>query len=104
MRLCRFACTIGHVEHMARIARRIRDECDVTRSCRGFLNGLILQLEEGVLAAEQDARLAVAMALHSRLGSAAGIACLGADLLPLCLPESAERGAIGTWREVLCEC
>ena len=101
MRLCRFACTIGHVEHMAYLARRIRDECDVTRSCRGFLNGLIHQLEEGVLAAEQGARLAVAMALHSRLGSAAGIACLGADLLPLCLPESAERGAIGTWREVL---
>ena len=48
---------------------------------------------------ERQRLLAVAMALHPRLGDASPLAQLGQDLLPLCLPHACEP-LLG-WRDVL---
>ena len=51
---------------------------------------------------ERRSLLAVAMALHPRLGDASPLAQLGQDLLPLCLPRACEP-LLG-WRDVLDGC
>ena len=99
VQMYRFACHVGRVEHMAYLAVRFRDECALSGRGKRYLNQLILLLQ-GVLIAEIDTRLALAMALHSRLGAEAGIAALGCDLLPLCIP-SREGEPIVFWHDLV---
>jgi hypothetical protein len=103
-----FACSIGHVERMAHLARRIRDECNpatlVSASSSEFLHRLIHTLHR-LLSDERDARLALGMALHPRLGAGAGIASLGEDVLLLCVGwSSAVSEPVATWRDVVDGC
>jgi hypothetical protein len=46
---------------------------------------LVTAALEPIIAQHERRRLAVAMALHGRLGASSGLACLGGDLLPLCV-------------------
>lgn len=101
--MCRFACSLGLVEHTAQLALRIRDECRIGAPGRMYLNALLLRLQ-AVIAWEQGARLAVAMALHPRLGASSGLACLASDLLLLCLPPSVQCEPIVSWSSVLLGC
>jgi hypothetical protein len=97
--LCRFACSIGRVEHMAHLARRIVNECVRSGSEKRYLTQLVRSLD-GVLSAELEVRLAVGMALHPRLGAASGLAVLGSDLLPMCIHSSICR-PICSWQLLL---
>jgi hypothetical protein len=60
----------------------------------------LISLLEHVLRTERERRLAVAMALHARLGGVSELAALGGDLLPLCIP-SIMSPPIGTWAQLL---
>jgi hypothetical protein len=64
-----------------------------------YLSELIVMLD-GVIGTEQSISLAVAMALHPRLGDASPLAVLGADLLPLCVPRMV-FSPVGNWMQVL---
>lgn len=97
--LCRFACGIGHAARMRAIAVSFLRRCHLRRAARMYLSELILRLD-GVFRAEAGVCLAVAMALHPRLGAASGLAALGEDLLPWCVPRSV-RSPIGGWRNLL---
>ncbi len=97
--MCRFARRIGQVEHMASLANRVRGECALSDQAKWYLDRLILLLN-GVLIAELGVRLAVAMALHPRLGSGSILSSLGGDLLPLCIP-SLVCEPVGLWQTAL---
>ena len=99
--LCRFACSVGMVEQMLQLALRFRVECFLVKESGQYLAELIALLR-GVLWTEQQLRLAVAMALHVRLGAASMLGGLGADLLPLCVPTIICK-PIGTWNSLLDE-
>jgi hypothetical protein len=99
--LCRFACSVGMVEQMLQLALRFRVECFLVKESRLYLGELIALLR-GVLWTEQQLRLAVAMALHARLGAASALGALGVDLLPLCVPTVICK-PIGTWTLLLDE-
>ena len=101
--LCKFACNVGMVERLLHLAERFSEECYLAFASRRYLGELIPMLER-ILETERGRRLAVAMALHARLGGgdACGLAGLGEDLLPLCIP-SIMSPPIGTWERPLDE-
>ncbi len=53
-----------------------------------------------LIQSERCMRLAVAMALHARLGAESGLAVLGNDVLVLCVPTVVCE-PIGTWNMLL---
>ena len=93
--MCNFACEVGMVKHMRQLAERFRVRCKYWRRME-YLDRLIAKLDT-VLAHEQSTNIAIAMALHVRLGSSAGLAALGPDLLLLCIPSVKP---IGSWTEL----
>ena len=97
--LCKFACNVGMAERMLHLAERFSDECYLAFASRHYIGELICLLEH-VLKTERERRLAVAMALHARLGGGSELAALGGDLLPLCIP-SIMSPPIGTWAQLL---
>ena len=99
--LCKFACNVGMVDRMLHLAERFSDECYLAFAGRRYLGELISMLEH-ILESERERRLAVAMALHARLGGMSGLGGLGGDLLPLCIP-SIMSPPIGTWERPLDE-
>ena len=96
---CRFACRVGMVERTLSLAHQFKDECDISRQSRSYLYELIIRLNE-VVRTEQQVRLAVAMALHSRLGASSGLGLLGGDLLPLCI-QSPVCKPIRSWHSLI---
>lgn len=97
--LCKFACSVGLVKRMRTVAISFRVNCMLKRSMFRYLGELILRLDR-VVEVENEVGLAVAMALHSRLGASSLLAMLGADLLPLCIPSVICK-PIGSWRDLL---
>jgi hypothetical protein len=94
--LCRFACSVGLVGRMRQMAVAFRDVCVLKKRGVAYLNELILRLD-ALVESEREIGLAVAMALHPRLGQSSALAVLGCDLLPLCLPVVV-CSPIGSWR------
>ena len=84
---------------MIELASDVRDGCELKGFSLNYLNQLLLLLH-GVLSSERGVRLAIAMALHPRLGAASGISVLGGDLLPLCV-HTVVREPIHSWHELL---
>ena len=93
--MCNFASEVGMVKHMRQLAERFRAKCKYWRRIE-YLDRLIAELD-AMLAHEHSTKIAIAMALHVRLGSAAGLAALGPDLLPMCIPVVRP---IGSWAEL----
>jgi hypothetical protein len=97
--LCKFACSVGLVKRMRAMAVSFRVNCTLKRGMFRYLDELILRLDR-VVAMENGVALAVAMALHSRLGASSMLAMVGADLLPLCIPVVICK-PIGGWHDLL---
>ena len=97
--LCRFASNVGMVSRMSLLAKRLRSECAIGKQGVLFLDQLVRQLDD-ILSSEFEARLALAMSLHSRLGVTASVAVLGDDLLPLCFSSSVCE-PIAAWHDIL---
>ena len=97
--LCRFACYVGMVGRMRRIAVDFRDQCVLPYTGKVYLNDLIMQLD-AVVSLEQSIWLAAAMSLHARLGRCSPLSVLGADILPLCMPRLIYE-PVGSWSTII---
>lgn len=97
--LCKFACSLGMVERMLSMVLRFREQCALTTRGRKYLDELAALLG-ALIQSERCMRLAVAMALHARLGAESGLAVLGNDVLVLCVPTVVCE-PIGTWSMLL---
>jgi hypothetical protein len=96
--MCVFACEMGCAERTKSLALALRTQyADCPR--RRFLDELIGRFDRTETRARESC-LAVAMALHSRLGQASPLAVLGLDLLPRCLPEYGSP-PLNSWSGVL---
>ena len=104
--LCAYAFEIGRPLHMLAVAQLFyswyENRGSPSRECSQrvvvFLGSLIWLLRSKLMQ-QTERHLAVAMALHARLGLDAGVAGLGADILPACLPK--RSSSIVTWREAM---
>ena len=113
--LCAYGFCVGRPHHMLAVAQRFHSWYEkrrnpTSRSRLAILSylGLLIELVQARLCRQADKNLAVAMALHSRLGVNAEISCLGADMLPLCLPKPVQsvvnwRDAMGRWIREDCD-
>jgi len=99
--LCKFVCKVGLVQRMLRLATDFRDTCLLSNRGRSYLDDLIAALVAVVLK-EQLIRLAVAMALHPRLGEFSSLSVLGADIIPLCVPRLIQK-PVNSWSMVMME-
>ena len=99
--MCKFACSVGMVKRMLLMTLRFKDRCALTSRSRKYLDELSILLGT-LISTERGVRLAVAMALHERLGAMSGLAVLGNDLISLCIP-TAVCEPIGTWSMLLLE-
>lgn len=97
--LCKFACSVGMVERMMQLAIQFGESCYLAKASRSYLDELV-RLLKAVLLSEYRIRIAVAMALHHRLGAGSGLGVIGPDLLPMCIPTVICK-PIGTWSPLL---
>lgn len=96
--LCVFANEMGCMESMRNAALRLRmyHSDGAKRECLDRLLADLDRFDERV----HQFRLAVAMALHPRLGQQSLLACLDVDLLPGCMPTYTSP-PLRTWSDVL---
>jgi hypothetical protein len=96
--MCRIALGCGAVERIRTLAReyrlRFRD-----RALARYLSSLEAALD-AKQSFENECLVAVAMALHPRLGAFSSLAAVGRDLLPYCAPRL-EQEPLLCWREVV---
>ena len=93
-----FAMSCGAVDRMRTLAVELRVKFR-SRSAVRYLTGLETALA-GAQSMEYDRLIAVAMAMHPRLGALSPLACVGRDLLPHCVPRLMEEPLLG-WRDVV---
>ena len=100
--LLQFACDVGGVEHMLQMSRGFRTRSAAGSRFNAYLDRLIARLCF-VRRVDYACALAVAMALHPRLGSASALGDLGCDILPRCVPWI-QASPIPMWQEVIGVC
>ncbi len=96
--MCRFAMDSGSVDRLRALAEEFKGRFKsraVVRYMVAFETAL-----ENRLCVEYERAVAVAMALHPRLGARSSLACVGRDLLPQCVPRWVEEPLVG-WRDVV---
>jgi hypothetical protein len=104
-KLGEYAFDIGRPNYMLKLARLFLDwfmrRNGNHRCCwhiREYLNSLI----NHIIGDQRQAisrNVAVAMALHARLGKDAMLGMLGSDIMPMCIVES--KPSVITWRDVM---
>ena len=100
--LLQFACDVGGVEHMIELSRCFRSRAGNGSRISVYMDRLIARLCS-VRRRDHECALAVAMALHSRLGSASALGSLGDDILPRCVPWI-QASPIPPWQDVIGVC
>ena len=98
---CQLAREMGFVERARFLALEFRTRFDSVAPCPKyvFLTRLLGEMYEAE-AEERECKLAVGMALHARLGRRSSLACLGPDLLILCVPEY-EAPRLNSWTDTM---
>ena len=104
-KLGEYAFDIGRPNYMLQLARLFLDwfmrRNGSHRCCwhiREYLNSLINHIT-GAQRQAISRNVAVAMALHARLGRDAMLGMLGSDIMPMCIAES--KPSVITWRDVM---
>ena len=84
--MCQFARDVGAVDRMRELAIAFKQKFTASSSFRvaRYMSELVTSLDD--LREDEERRLvAVAMSLHLRLGGRSQLACIGGDVLPLCV-------------------
>ena len=98
--MAQFACTVGGVAQMRSLAAEFHALfLGNSRTALRYLASLVASLDR-MQSMECQRLLAVAMALHARLGAGSPLACIGRDLLPHCVSRSIQEPLLG-WRDVV---
>jgi hypothetical protein len=92
--MCQFARDVGAVDRMRELAIAFRHKFTASATTTTktqqsprvarYMSELVVSLDH-LQQDETDRLIAVAMSLHSRLGDRSSLACIGGDVLPLCV-------------------
>jgi hypothetical protein len=96
--IVQFAMDAGAVDRVRALAVEFRTKFKM-RSVARYMTALENALDT-MQFVEAERCVAVAMALHPRLGVHSPLACVGRDLLPQCVSRSVEEPLLG-WRDVV---